>query len=74
MRFSVSKYAEVTEQSLPKLAEKISALSIERGGKAVNGKTLWNWVNGRYKFRVFIECDDNDTGLITGVYKESRIA
>jgi len=74
MRYNVAKYAEATDQSLPKLAEKISALSIERGGKPINHKTLWNWVQGKYKFRVVIECDDDDPGIITGVYKESRIA
>lgn len=51
------------------LAKKLSDLA----GREISDKTVWNWVNKRYQFRVVVECADGDLSDIKGVYKETKI-
>jgi|APSaa5957512535_1039671.scaffolds.fasta_scaffold116712_3 hypothetical protein len=69
MRYPIDKYAQLTGESMPQLSRRLTEL----GGKEIGQKTLWNWANGRYKFRVIVECDDDDYNEIVGVFKEYRI-
>ena len=70
MKIEMSRYQKLTGLSLPQLAERMTG---NRRKKKFNSKTLWNWTQRRYDFRVVIECDDNDIDVITGVFKEHRI-
>ena len=69
MRYPLDKYVRLTGESLPTLSKRLSILA----GKEIGQKTLWNWSAGRYNFRVFVECSDDDINEITGVVKEYRI-
>tara|TARA_R110000803_G_scaffold131083_1_gene198343 strand:+ start:1307 stop:1519 length:213 start_codon:yes stop_codon:yes gene_type:complete len=69
LRFKLRQYQKLTGESGPKLAERLSRIS----DKDIGEKTLWNWINNRYTFKVYVECDDKNLMKITGVYKEFRI-
>ena len=69
MKYPIDRYIAITGMTSQQLAEKLSGL----GENTYGAKTVWNWINGRYKFHVVIEVDDKDIDEIKGAYKEYRI-
>jgi len=69
LRFQIRQYQKLTGESGPVLAKRLSELS----SRDISDKTLWNWINNRYTFNVFVECSDKDIKKITGVFKQYRI-
>jgi len=74
MRYPLDKYLKLTRLSHPQLADKLTEIRRLKGdNNKIYAKTLWNWSNERYSFRVVIECDDNNIDEITGAFKEIQI-
>lgn len=69
MKVEFGRYVKAREISLPKMAEEVSAF-LER---EVSSKTLWNWANQRYGFRVVVEVSDSDFRKMLRLYKEIPI-
>ena len=69
IKYELIEYMEATGDSGPQLAVRLS----KAAGKEISYKTLWNWINNRYTFKVYVECDDKNLMKITGVYKEFRL-
>jgi len=69
MKYPLRSYLKITGENNNQIAKRFSKLA----GKTIGDKTVWNWVNNRYQFRVMVECDDKDLMKIKGVFKEFRI-
>jgi len=69
MKIEFGRYVKARNISLPKMAEEVSDL-LQR---EVSSKTLWNWANHRYDFRVVVEVPDTNFNKIDRLYKEIPI-